>query len=124
MSVIPADPATLVKCLGRRHGGPRGVISERDVPMNEIANGLHSFPAWPRVAEMGPRHFGEMIGIAVSAAEQVREDCIRQRFHLQLGSLGHRGLRRATITDHGIRFESYAARRSDESSAAVAEAIP
>jgi hypothetical protein len=49
------------------------LIAELDVPVHKIADRLHARPSGRACAEALPGNLAELVGLAISAAEQVDE---------------------------------------------------
>ena len=73
MSEITTHALGLGNCPRRRSGGPCRLVSESDVPMDEIADRLHTLLSEGRGSELAPGLVGQQIGIAVPAPLQVHE---------------------------------------------------
>jgi hypothetical protein len=123
VGVVPAHAGALVVGLPRRLGGPGVLVAEGDVLVDEVADGLDPPPAGRPVAEEGPRHLGEPIGLAVAAAQQEDEAVLREildRVLLRRGG-DHVGL--TAVVDDRVGGEPERARGRDDAAAPVAEGV-
>ena len=68
--VIAADAGPLLESLPGRLRGAGVLVTEGDMLMDEIADGLDAFPSGGRLAEEVPSYLGQQIGLAISAPQQ------------------------------------------------------
>src|SRR5580658_6007252 len=78
MSEIAADSNPLLEGFKRGSGRPRLHVVKLDVPMDEIAHGLHTAPAGRRAAEQIPGRLAQLVGLTISAAHQVEQAGVGQ----------------------------------------------
>ena len=60
------------------------LVAEAYVGLNEIADGLNARPAWRRFAEQRPSLVHQLVGLAISAAQQKHQRVVRKLRHLVL----------------------------------------
>jgi hypothetical protein len=70
---VAADALLVVKNVVGGFGGVGESISEGDVIVHPVDDGLHSGPAEGGVAEMFPSESGQLVDFAVSAGEEQRQ---------------------------------------------------
>jgi hypothetical protein len=70
------------------------------VIVDEIADGLDASPSGRRIAEEIPRHLGQPIGLAISAAQQEYQGFLGQVLHRDLLGRGSDHIRLACIVDN------------------------
>ncbi len=75
---VPAHAALLAKAVPGGAGGRGVLIAEVQALVNVVADRLHPPPAGRSVAEHRPGHAGEVVGVAVAAAQQIDEDIVGQ----------------------------------------------
>jgi len=76
MSEISADANPLLVAFRGRAIGSRVMITELDSIVDVIANRLNALPS-VNMAELGPSEIAQLLGIAVSAAEQIDQRFVR-----------------------------------------------
>jgi hypothetical protein len=82
--------------------------AELDVLVHEIADRLHATPAgWSR-AEALPGHFGELVGLAIAAAEEIEQRRFREILHRRLRCPRRHEIGCATVVDQRVGAEDKA----------------
>ncbi len=71
----------------------RELVSELDVAVHEVTHGLHARPSGRGAAERLPGDGREVVGVAVTTAEQVDERLFRQRLNAVLLGVRHKSNR-------------------------------
>src|SRR6202034_1144952 len=71
---IATHPLPFKESLGGRARWPRMPIVERDIPVHEVADGLHPVPSRLQVAEQTPGLGHQYFGIAIATTEQELHD--------------------------------------------------
>jgi hypothetical protein len=99
------------------------VISEFDAIMNVVADRLNPLPAAGDPAKHCPCLIRQLLRIAVSAAQQIRESLIGQVAHRPLFGLHVGFVRKSTIRDQEFVADFHESGRGDETRADVAERV-
>src|ERR1700680_2771838 len=68
--IIAADAFPLVEGFKGRPSGTRVLVAERDMVVNKIADRLNSCPARRRMAKQVPSYLGQLVGLAIPAAQE------------------------------------------------------
>ena len=69
MRIIATDPAALFICFARRPRHSRVLVSKADVPVHEIADGLHAIPTWRGGSKQCPCEFEKSVALAEAARQ-------------------------------------------------------
>jgi len=85
---VAADADAFLVPLERRAVTPRVVVTERNPLMRIIANRLHALPARCHMAEQRPGQIGQLLGVAIAAAEQIDQHIVRQFSDIELPRIG------------------------------------
>src|SRR5450432_173658 len=120
---VPADAHALLVGLESRAGRAREGISEGQMPVDVVHDGLNATPAPGRAAEGGPGELREAIGLAVAAARQEADRLLRQLGHRDLLGRGGHLIRTAAILDHEAGPELEPARGSDGPGSEISERV-
>ena len=102
MGVVAADALAFIEDFPRRHGGAGVLVAESDVAMDEIADRLDPRPARRRRLEQLPRRFGQPIGLAIAAAEQVDQRLRRQSSIACCSAEGNDRVGQAAVAHHAV----------------------
>ena len=101
----------------------RSAVSENDVPMDKIADGLDPRPTWRRLLEQPPGDVCQTIGLAIAAAEQVDERVRGQLFDSVLASIGKGWIRQATVANDAVGRKTHGAGRRNDTAAPITKEI-
>ena len=123
MLEVPADSLALGVYVQCRFGGPGKVVTECDVLMDPVADGLHSCPPRRGVTEQLPRNVGKSVDFAIPAGEQKLKSFSRQLFDRYLRSIPADRVGEARILDQGGTPEAQRTVRSHDSGANVPETV-
>src|ERR1022692_1459691 len=123
MRVIPANALSFLERFRSTPGWARELITECNMPIDEIADRLHARPAWHSVAKQIPRDSGQVLGIAVAAAQEIDQCFFRQRLHRVLLRIWHDRVGQPVIIDNGVGSYAHAPRRSNETGAQVSKTV-
>src|SRR3954465_6241065 len=102
MGVVAADPALFCVSLSGRAGRARVLVAERDVVVDEVADGLHARPARRCRPEQPPRLIRQAIGFAVPAPEQEQKRVRRQGLNRMLLGPDISWVRLARVSNDGL----------------------
>ena len=86
--------------------GARVLVAEGDVAVDEVADRLDAAPAGGAGAEQLPGGLGQMVGVAVAAAQEVDQGLVRQVLHRVLHGRGDDRIGGARIVDHRVGAEA------------------
>ncbi len=78
MGIIAADTAAFFVTFRCRPVSSRILIAELDTVVHIIADGLCPLPTGLHAAEQGPGKIRQLLGIAIAARQQERQDVVRQ----------------------------------------------
>src|SRR6266404_705388 len=123
MRVVPANALSFVERFRGSLGWARELITECDVLIDEVADRLHAWPARHSVAKQIPGDSGQVLGIAVAAAEQIHQRFFRQRLHSVLLRIRHDRFSQPAIIDNGVGSDAHVSHRSNETGAPVSKAV-
>ena len=123
MGEIAAHPLPLVVPVPGGLVGPGVFVAEGDALVHEVADRAHPGPTRLHAAEQRPGDVGQLVRLAVAAAEQVDERPVGQVLHGKLGRLGHDGVRQAAIGDVELVDQLGAADGAHDAVADIAEIV-
>ena len=95
-----ADPFA-IGFIGRARVS-RILITEGQMGMDEVADGLHARPARRRRSEHIPGDLAQLVCFAIATAKEVGETFIRQLRDRRLGRVGNDLVRRAVVLDDAV----------------------
>src|ERR1700691_4695989 len=123
MREIAADAPALVERFPRGSGVARMLIAKRDMVMHKIADCLHPAPARESLPEKIPRYVGELLGLAVAAAQEKNQRVLGQFLDGMLLRVRGNYIGLAGILDDCRVTYGELSGRSDEARAPVTVAI-
>jgi hypothetical protein len=121
---IAANTYPFLMPLGRGPIASGMVVSEFDVIVNVVADRPNPLPAAGDLAEHCPCPVRELLRVAVSAAQQIRQSLIWQVAHRPLFGLDVYFVRQPAIRDQELVAKFDESGRGDEAGADIAECIP
>lgn len=78
MDEVPAEADLLLMSLRRGPRGPREAIAEGQAIVNAVHDRLHPRPAGRHLPEQLPARTHQLVGFAISAAQQIAQDIVRK----------------------------------------------
>ena len=121
---VAADALSLsVDLPGGLHRA-REFVAERDVSIDEVANGLHAPPAGRGLGEQFPSDFGQPVGFAISASQQEQQCFFAAVLAPECCSAhGDTRVGKAAVVHDGIGHDARSPLRRHDPVAPVAEAV-
>ncbi len=123
MGEVATHPAAFLQCLRGTLGGVGELVAEGDVGVHVVADRLHPGPPGRGTAEQVPGLGHQLVGLAITAAQQVHQGFIGQLVHRHLLRVRHHRVGPATVGDHRIGEQRQQAGRRHQAGAHIAEAI-
>jgi|SRR5579872_5664820 len=123
MGEISAHALPLLVNLECCFGGPGEAITELDVVVDPVADGLDAAPAGASLAEEIPGDVAETVGFAVAAGEEELDNFGGHGMDIELTGIEGHGVRKARIADDCFMPEAHLTGGGEDAAASIAEMV-